>query len=217
MEDTMPQANPTQVQKYLKGVNYPARKAKLIENAKSMGADDDVCASLKQLLDMNFETSEEVSQAIGTLSGMQGGLGGQAEFLAQAMQDSLAEVELCELALQKTSNDDIKQFAQHMLEDHSYMESDIEHLAAKKRIALPKDLTEENMSALEKMKKLSGREFDLEFMNHNVQDHEKDVKVFRHYAEQGEDSELMEMAKNAAGVLGQHLKMAQEIAGKLRS
>jgi len=67
------------------------------------------------------------------------------------------------------------------------------------------------------MKKLSGREFDLEFMNHNVQDHEKDVKVFRHYAEQGEDSELMEMAKNAAGVLGQHLKMAQEIAGKLRS
>ncbi|HEX7635107.1 MAG TPA: DUF4142 domain-containing protein [Noviherbaspirillum sp.] len=49
-------------------------------------------------------------------------------FLAQAMQDSLAEIESCELALQKTANDDIKSFAEkgaRMLASHLDMARDV--------------------------------------------------------------------------------------------
>ncbi|HEX5539403.1 MAG TPA: DUF2795 domain-containing protein [Methylophilaceae bacterium] len=59
----MAHANPIQIQKYLKGVDYPANKATLIKNAKKLGADASVCASLEQLPDEEFQTPADVSEA----------------------------------------------------------------------------------------------------------------------------------------------------------
>ena len=64
----MTQVNPIQIQKFLKGVDYPANKEALLQNAKDMGADENVCASLEQLPDEEFETPADVSQAIGRLN-----------------------------------------------------------------------------------------------------------------------------------------------------
>lgn len=59
--------NPVQLQKFLKGVDYPATKEVLIENAKKMGADDNICSSLEQLPDEEFEAPIDVSQALSKL------------------------------------------------------------------------------------------------------------------------------------------------------
>lgn len=58
----MAHANPIQIQKYLKGVDYPANKATLIKNAKKLGADENICASLEQLPDKDFQTPADVSE-----------------------------------------------------------------------------------------------------------------------------------------------------------
>ncbi len=60
----MAHINPIQLQKFLKGVNYPASKNTLIENAKKMGADENICSSLQQLPDEEFEAPVDVSQAL---------------------------------------------------------------------------------------------------------------------------------------------------------
>lgn len=60
----MANINPIQLQKFLKGVDYPASKAALIENAKKMGADENVCSSLENLPDQEFEAPVDVSQAL---------------------------------------------------------------------------------------------------------------------------------------------------------
>ena len=49
-------------------------------------------------------------------------------FLAKALQDSFAEIETCNLALEKTGKDDIKAFSELMIEDHSLMGREIERL-----------------------------------------------------------------------------------------
>jgi hypothetical protein len=59
----MAHANPIQIQKYLKGVDYPADKATLIQTAKDQGADESVCASLEQLPDEEFQTPADLSEA----------------------------------------------------------------------------------------------------------------------------------------------------------
>lgn len=56
--------NPIQVQKFLKGVDYPATKATLIKNAKKLGADENVRRVLEQLPDEEFEAPIDVSQAL---------------------------------------------------------------------------------------------------------------------------------------------------------
>lgn len=61
----MPQMNPIQVQKFLKGVDYPATKATLLAQAEEQGADADVRAWLEQLPDQEFKAPVDVSQALG--------------------------------------------------------------------------------------------------------------------------------------------------------
>lgn len=214
----MAHVNPIQIQKFLKGVDYPASKAALIENAKNMGADENVCASLEQLPDEDFETPADVSQAFGKLPDVSEETPrstGDNEFLGQAMKDSLAEVELCELALQKTANDEIKAFAQRMIDEHSQMGSTIEQLAGKKNVGLPKDISSEDQSVIDNLSKLSGQEFDKRFMDQNVKDHEKDIKVFKYYAQQAEDADIKALADKGAQTLRKHLDMARDLAGKL--
>jgi hypothetical protein len=58
----MAHANPIQIQKFLKGVDYPATKKELIENAKKAGADENILASLEQLSDKEFQTPADVSE-----------------------------------------------------------------------------------------------------------------------------------------------------------
>ena len=57
--------NPIQIQKYLKGVNYPASKSDLLENAEREGADEDVRTTLEGLPDQYYETPADVSKALG--------------------------------------------------------------------------------------------------------------------------------------------------------
>jgi hypothetical protein len=63
----MAKVNPIQLQKYLKGMDYPASKQELIAHAEQQGADENVRATLEQLPDEQFQTPADVSQAIGQI------------------------------------------------------------------------------------------------------------------------------------------------------
>ncbi len=63
----MAKVNPIQMQKYLKGVNYPAKKQDLLKRAKEEGADENICATLERLPDEEFETPADVSKAVGKI------------------------------------------------------------------------------------------------------------------------------------------------------
>ncbi len=60
----MSDVNPIQIQKFLKGVDYPASKQDLLQNAKKLGADDNVCESLEKLPDQDFDAPVDVSEAL---------------------------------------------------------------------------------------------------------------------------------------------------------
>lgn len=214
----MSHINPIQIQKFLKGVDYPTSKATLIENAKNLGADENICSTLEQLPDEDFQTPADISQAFGRLSdepGRSSTTTGSSEFLAQAIQDSMAEIEQCELALEKTSNDEIKIFAQQMIDGHSQIGREIEQLCAKKNIDLPQDVNAEQSSTMQELSELSGQDFDKKFMEHNVNNHEKDIKIFTHYAEQETDADVRALADKGAKMLSQHLDMAKQINQKI--
>lgn len=60
----MAKINPIQLQKHLKGINYPASKEDLINHAQQLGADEDAIAALEQLPDQEFDSPTQVNQAI---------------------------------------------------------------------------------------------------------------------------------------------------------
>ena len=61
----MAKVNPIQLQKHLKGVDYPASKKELPKHAKEQGADKDALSALEELPDEQYESPAAVSKAIG--------------------------------------------------------------------------------------------------------------------------------------------------------
>lgn len=59
------QGSPVQVQKFLRGVDYPASKEQLIESAQEEGADEQTLELLGSLPDRQYESPISVSQELG--------------------------------------------------------------------------------------------------------------------------------------------------------
>jgi hypothetical protein len=59
--------NPIQLQKYLKGLDYPVNKQQLLETAKKNGADENVISTLEQLPDKKYDAPVDVSEEVGKL------------------------------------------------------------------------------------------------------------------------------------------------------
>jgi hypothetical protein len=56
--------SPTDIQKALSGVDYPASKDDLVAHARSQGASDDVVSALEGIADREYEGPSGVSKAV---------------------------------------------------------------------------------------------------------------------------------------------------------
>jgi len=59
--------NPIQVQRFLKGVNYPVTRQQLIETARREGADENVLYTLRCIPDRIYRGPTGVAEEIGKL------------------------------------------------------------------------------------------------------------------------------------------------------
>jgi Protein of unknown function (DUF2795) len=64
----MAKANPVEIQRHLKGVDYPADKQELIKHAKQQKADREVLSLLEKLPDdEEFSSPTELNKALGEI------------------------------------------------------------------------------------------------------------------------------------------------------
>lgn len=63
----MAEVNPIQLQKHLKGVDYPTSKEDLVKHAQNQGADKQALSLLQQLPDKEYESPTDVSKAVGEI------------------------------------------------------------------------------------------------------------------------------------------------------
>lgn len=160
--------------------------------------------------------SQQQASASGSESQATAQAAGTREFLLQVMDDSLAEMELCMLALENSSNEEVKAFAQAMLDEHGQLGQRIEKMAQQMQVEFPKKIRKEHASLIQQMSKLKGGEFDQKFMEQKLRYHENDLKVFEHYAAQRDAAEVTMLAQAGARLFGRHLKMVKELAQKLK-
>ena len=134
---------------------------------------------------------------------------GDRKFMEKAAQGGMAEVELGKLATQKASAPEVKQFGQRMVDDHSKANDQLKQIATSKGVNLPTDLDRSTRREMDKLSKLSGADFDREYMKHMVSDHKKDVSEFKSEARKAKDADLKQFAASTEPTLEQHLQLAQ--------
>jgi putative membrane protein len=136
-------------------------------------------------------------------------------FVKDAAAGGLAEVELGDLAKQKASSSDVKQFGDRMVTDHSKANDELKTWAREKGIVLPNDLDPKHKALRDKLSKLSGDEFDKAYMREMVSDHEKDVAAFKKESTSAKDADLKNWAGKTLPTLEDHLKQAKGTAAKV--
>jgi putative membrane protein len=137
-------------------------------------------------------------------------------FAMKAADGGMAEVELGRLAVQKASNDRVKQFGQKMVDDHSKANNDLKAAAGQEGIELPADTSAKHKATMQKLSKLSGAEFDKAYMADMVKDHVEDVKEFEKASKAPGDSPVKTFATNTLPTLKDHLQMARDIDNEVK-
>jgi len=130
-------------------------------------------------------------------------------FVTKAAQGGIAEVQMAQLAQQKASSDDVKKFAQSMIDDHTPNNEQLVKLATAKGLTPPTDPNAMQQKLLTHLQGLDGAKFDKAYVKIQVRAHTMMLKEMRMEAQHGKDSDLKSFAGETAPTVEHHLSMAQ--------
>jgi len=130
-------------------------------------------------------------------------------FVQKAASASTAEVELGRLAVEKAGSEDVKKFAQRMIDDHSKANDELKTLAQSKNITIAETPDPHNQAMHDRLSKLSGASFDRAYMQMMVTDHRKVLNDFRLASRAAKDPEIKGWATKTMPTIEEHLRLAQ--------
>jgi putative membrane protein len=138
------------------------------------------------------------------------------DFWTTAADGGMAEVEMAKLAVQKSQNAEVKKFAQMMIADHTKANNELKVIAAKQKKELPKEIGPRNRSTIDELNRLSGADFDKEYVQAMVDDHETDVQLFEDQSKSDDDQAAKAFAAKTLPTLQKHLQAIKAIEAKMR-
>jgi putative membrane protein len=137
------------------------------------------------------------------------------EFVLKAADGGMAEVALGELAQGHAGSDAVKQFAQHMIEDHTKANQELMQIATQRYVQPPTQPSPAAQEVAKTMAAYSGPDFDAVYVAQQVGAHGVQLTLFEHAAEHAETPELREFAKKHAPTVQEHLEAAKELMGQV--
>jgi putative membrane protein len=137
-----------------------------------------------------------------------------ADFMHEAAESGMAEVEMGRLAAKKAQNAEVKKFGQMMVTDHSKANEELKGIATKKNIALPADAAS-HKSDMDMLNKAAGADFDRSYVDMMVDEHMKDVEAFQKQAEGSTDPDVKAFAAKTLPTLKKHLDTIRAIQSKM--
>lgn len=138
---------------------------------------------------------------------------GDQAFVSKALEGGETEVELGNLAQQNSQSQDVKQFGQKMVQDHSQMgDKWFKPMAKQLGVSEPKGPSKKDKKLIARLQGLSGSEFDTEYIKAMVKDHQEDLKEFQNEAQMTQDPNVKQVAQKGQTIISQHLQMIEQIA-----
>ncbi len=131
------------------------------------------------------------------------------------------EVNAGRLAILKSSNPDVKKFAQRMIKDHSQNLKMVKQLSHKTKIKpVDSDQSEEIVKKQKEegdsLKGKSGKDFDVAYIDDMVKGHEKVLKeIDDELIPNASNPQVANFLKETRATVAEHLKLAQDVQSKL--
>jgi putative membrane protein len=133
------------------------------------------------------------------------------EFLMHAAKGGMAEVKMGRVAAQQAKSPKVKEFAQHMIQDHTASNEELTGLASDLGVTPPQSVGSEHQKMLSQLSELSGAKFDQQYVIGQLKSHREMISIFKQQLEEGKNKELKQFAKDTLPTLQEHLTMAERI------
>lgn len=132
-----------------------------------------------------------------------------SEFLVDAAEINLAEIEIGKLAQQKSAHPSIKKFGKMLVDEHQKSLAEVKSLAESRNFSLPTSLTEDGKEEYNKLNKETSTDFDKKFVDAMIDGHEDAINKFTKAAENANDEEIKVWASKNVSSLTAHLQHAK--------
>ena len=162
----------------------------------------------------NSPSSMDQQQQMATsgANGMNTGPAVDKAFVKKALEGNIGEIEMGKLALQKSSDEQVKQFAQRMVDDHGKMQEQLKPAAEQMGVKVPDGPSKGQMKSMDKMKALSGDAFDQAYIKDMVKDHKSDDSDFKLEAQSTQNPQLKQLVTESDQTIQSHLQQIEQIA-----
>jgi putative membrane protein len=127
-------------------------------------------------------------------------------------QANMAEIEEARLAQSKSQNDQVKNFARQMIDDHTKALDEVKALAANRGVTLPTDLDKSHKAKADKLGNMSGDAFDRAYLKEaGMADHKKTEHMLRHAQGKAHDPDVKALVARILPTVEQHLNSLQQL------
>jgi putative membrane protein len=134
------------------------------------------------------------------------------KFIQEAAEGGMFEVQAGQLASSKATDPNVKSFGSLLVDQHSAANNELVQLANSKKVELPAAPSRSMRREIEKLGKLSGKDFDQHFVREvGIKDHEKDIRDFEKASKQVKDPELKGWIDKTLPTLREHLAQARKL------
>lgn len=134
------------------------------------------------------------------------------EYATLAGAGDLFEIESSRLALSRSASDEVKAFAQMMIEQHTQSTQDLAAAAEAAGLTpVPASMNPMQQDMLDQLEGLSGAEFDAAYLGQQAEAHRMALDLHRTYAAGGDTAQLREAAGKIASAVEQHITELQQI------
>src|SRR3954470_18927046 len=132
-----------------------------------------------------------------------------AEFVNKAANSDMFEIQSSQLALTKTQDNRLREFAQRMVKDHTQASDKLK--AAAQNQTVPTTLDQEHAGMLQKLQQAQGNDFSRQYVQMQFEGHQKAVALFESYAQNGDNTQLKQFAQQTVPTLREHFQQITQI------
>lgn len=133
------------------------------------------------------------------------------KFVEKASSGGVMEVELAKMALEKSTLDEVRHFAQMMIESHTVINDQLRTLAKNEGLNIADEPSLVKKTKAFVLSQKEGESFDEAYAKNQVAAHEKTYHLFRRAANSSNDN-IRKFAETKLTTLEHHLNMARALA-----
>jgi putative membrane protein len=139
--------------------------------------------------------------------------GGDQQFVDTAAQTDMVEANLGQLAATNADSQQVKDFAQTLVTDHTSDYAQLKTAAQQSSLNVPTSIdSAHNKAMIDPFQKLKGAAFDKKYVQEMIAGHEKAITMYKKESTEAKDPAIKSYATAALPVLQKHLDAAKELA-----